>query len=414
MAITRCINLDWVEFYCLESVEEFPCDADYFRRHGYCVYERDYGTRQYEQMFTVLDDHDLGFVEIRRKPVSGMLADRVRGIFSPYSCHIKLCNRYCYADNAMTLFCDFLAKHGYRFQRIFRLDLCLDFEKFDSGDDPNDFLRRYMKGKFTKINQAHVGAHGDDTWSERKWHSLAWGSQKSMVSTKFYNKTIELKQVKDKPYIRYAWFKAGLVEDYMALTKTGSNGKQYTPDIWRVEFSIKSAARGWYRVEDCNGKHTKTLAMEHYPATYSSKEDQLKAFEQLCRHYFHFKYYEEGVRKDRCKDKVLFKFDNTNETYVLDRLLTDKPSDKSAQALLKRLKTYRNTTIDQRSRQACDVLIASLERDLIRGSMSNPYDATELTILQQLVSYHTRHPEVSVDNAREFIEELTKLEQHLF
>ena len=104
MAITRCINLDWVEFYCLESVEEFPCDAEYFRRHGYCVYERDYGTRQYEQMFTVLDEHDLGFVEIRRKPVSGMLADRVRGIFSPYSCHIKLCNRYCYADNAMTRF----------------------------------------------------------------------------------------------------------------------------------------------------------------------------------------------------------------------------------------------------------------------------------------------------------------------
>lgn len=410
----RCVNLDWVEFYCSENPSVSPCDADYFRNHGYSVNERDYGTRQYEQMFTVLDKDGLGFVEVRRKPVSGQMADRVRGIFSPFSCHIKLCNRYCYADNAMRLFCDFLHLHHYTIERIFRLDICLDFEKFDSGDDPKNFLRRYMKGRYTKINQGHVSAHGNDTWDAREWHSLSWGAKKSMVSTKFYCKTIELRECKDKPYIRYAWQRAGLVDDYVELTKKRADGTTYKPEIWRVEFSISSSARGWFVIEDCSGNKTRTLQREHMPASYNTKKDQLQAFEQLCRHYFHFKVYEEGVRKDRCKDKVLFKFDEDSQTYVLDRLLTDKPTDKSLDALLKRLRTYMVVTRDEDARTACRSLIDHIEREKIQGSMANPYDATELVLLQQLVGYHIKHPTVPIEETKDYINALLNLEDELF
>lgn len=378
----RCINLDWVEFYCLESPSNFPCDAAYFRNKGYSVHERDYGTRQYEQMFTVCDQHGNGFVEIRRKPVSGTMAERVKGIFSEYSCHIKLVNRYCYAENAMIMFSEFLLQHEYDVQRIFRLDIALDFEKFDFGDEPKEFLRRYMAGKYTKINQSNVSAHGKDTWESRDWNSVSWGSPTSMVSAKFYCKTQELREAKDKPYIRYAWFKAGLVDDWHNLTK-GQGDSMYKPDIWRVEFSIRSSARGWYRVEDCNGKKTRTMMKQHYPAEYCTREQLLQAFFNLQYCYFHFKKYIPGVRKDRCEDKKLFDF-GKREVYRIDRLLTDTPKDSKLDALIVRLEQYKATHPFPVVVKACNDLIDDIRKQISVNAVT-PYDATEVRIMQELI-----------------------------
>ena len=68
---TRCVNIDWLEVYCLESNERFPCNADYFRSRGFIVHEREYGTRQYNEMFTLEDERRNKWLEIRRNPASG-------------------------------------------------------------------------------------------------------------------------------------------------------------------------------------------------------------------------------------------------------------------------------------------------------------------------------------------------------
>ena len=51
---TRCINVDWLEVYALEPIDQ-PHNADYFRACGFEVMQRDYGTRIYEEMFKFLD-----------------------------------------------------------------------------------------------------------------------------------------------------------------------------------------------------------------------------------------------------------------------------------------------------------------------------------------------------------------------
>lgn len=379
----RCVNIDWLEVYCLESSTNFPHDPDYFMREGYFVRVRDYGTRQYRQMFTIIDEQDRSFIEIRREPVAESSAMK-SGIFSPYSCHIRLSNVYCYHDQAITLFSEFLLKHGFEVQRIFRLDLCLDFEKFDSGDDPNEFMRRYMSGKYTKINQGRIAAHGHDTWEQRCWNSLSWGAPNSMVSTKFYCKSLELREAKDKPYIRYAWWKAHLVDDWNALTKKDDAGNVYQPTIWRVEFSIRSSARAWFIIDDCNGKKTRQIRQQHHLGTYADKEDQLKAFANLAYHYFHFKHYVKDQRKDRCPDKQLFDF-GEHEVYSLDRLMTDKPKDRSIDALRARIEHYRDTHFEDDVRKACNTILQQLQKEGIRESMPT-YDRTEELLLQQLIA----------------------------
>lgn len=380
--MARCINLDWLEVYCQEAPDRSPCDAEYYRRAGYDVREREYGTRQYKQMFTILDKDRMPFCEIRREPVSK--EEGGLGMFSPLACHIRLSNRYCYHDNAIGLLSDFLLQHGYAIERLYRLDLALDFERFDGGDDPNDFLRRYMNGRYTKINQARIAAHGLDDWNQRRWNSISWGSPSSMVSTKFYNKSQELHEAKDKPYIRYAWYKAGLIDDWVECTKKREDETVYQPTIWRVEFSIKSSARSWFRVENNNGRKMRIEHKPHDLGVYATKEQQLKAFAMLAYHYFHFKHYEEGIRKDRCRDKLTFDF-QYNDVYTLDRLLSDTPRSSAIDRLLHRLEEYKLTHPVQPIQEACNTLIEDLRTRAIRNATATG-TTSETKLLQLLLS----------------------------
>lgn len=409
----RCVNLDWVEVYCTESAGNFPHDAQYFVERGFHVHEREYGTRQYEQMFTLLDKDNLGFVEIRRKPVSGTMASRVKGIFSPYSCHIKLCNRYCYHPDAVNIFSRFLIEHGYTVERLFRLDLCMDFEKFDYGDDPKKFLQRYIAGRYSKINQGNISAHGADRWESRDWNSVSWGAPKSMVSTKFYNKTLELHQAKDKPYIRYAWYCAGLVDDWINLTKVAPDGSTYKPEIWRLEFSIRSSARQWYIIEDNHGRKTKAVAMPHALGVYATAEQRLQAFFSLAYHYFYFVKYEKDKRKDLCEEKKLFNYTN-RQIYQIDRLMTDKPKDDTLEALRKRLVRYKMLHACGPAYEACNIILDEIDKEKVRDTMANPYDRSEREYLQTLLARRLQYPGESFGYSVEQVKALLKLEDDVF
>lgn len=359
----RCVNIDWLEVYALES-DYFPMEPTFWERYGWDVRVRSYGTRQYRQMFTLFDKHGQPFVEIRREPVSGEDATHTRGIFSPYSTHIKLCNRYCYLDDAMKIFCDFLADYHYQFQRIFRLDICLDFEKFDSGDDPSKFVQRYMAGKYSKVNQSKLAAHGIDRWDERRWNSLSWGNSRSMISTKLYNKSLELKEAHDKPYIRWAWFKAGIVDDYFNMTKHKNDGTVYTPDVWRLEFSIRSSAKGWFILEDESGRKKKQIALEHTLDTYATRDDLLHAFANLSQHYFHFKHFEPGRRKYDCQDKTLFDFSGHYDNVKLDKLPRQTESSVSYAYLIGLLERWKMSHFgDYDKCKAADTVILACQAD---------------------------------------------------
>lgn len=401
--MTRCINIDWLECYCIEPMR---LDAAYFMQNGWNVKQRDYGTRVYEEMFTLLD-YTTGepLIEIRRNPVG---ADIGHSILDPNSCHIRLTNRTCYYDNAAEIMFDFIVRYKYTFMRISRIDICLDFEYFDSLDNPQDFVQRYLKGRYAKINQTNIRSVGKDLWDGRVWNSLSWGSPKSQISTKLYNKTLELKECKDKPYIRQAWAMAGLVDDFIKLTKT-KKGEEYKPIIWRLEFSIKSSVKGWFVIEDTTAKKTKPRSIHNTLDCYFSKQQILNVFASLTEHYFHFKKVCEKPsksialatirqevdwknrdrnlqRKDRCPDKVLFNFTDQTEFYKVERVASSKPKDKHDEVLLRKLQLYRESHYQDEIRDACTLLIHDIENTTFRKQAANPHDETELTILRQLIS----------------------------
>ena len=379
----RCIHLDWLEVYCLEDSQRYPCDADYFRKQGYFVRERDYGTRQYSQAFTIEDAHGDPWIEVRRAPKSG---DTDYSGYVPESCNLRLVNRYCYEKDTIQHFTEFLLRHQYVFKKIFRIDICYDFVKFDSGDDPEKFARRYIARQYRKVNQAKLSLVGDDTWADFQWQSLKWGNEKSMVSTKMYDKTLELKANKtDKAYIKYAWWDAGLVDHPIELYKLDEKGHKTYPHIWRVEFSMKSKARNWIVIEWQGGKKVKKKRIPHRLDMFDTPEKLWQRFEELAFHYFSFRKKEyknldkfitqptkgEGAnkvtlelkRKYDCEQKVLFKFNMNREFHQLEQLPKDSKKEREDVILKKRIMNYQQNHLDPNIRAACQVLLDNLTRD---------------------------------------------------
>ena len=405
----RCVNIDWLELHAYEPLMG-TLNADYFERHGYRVERREYGTRVYREMFTILDNHGYGMIEIRRNPASQGL----HGIHAPNECHIRLTNRTCYWDNAADMLNNFVRKHQYYNVRISRVDICLDFATFDSGDDPAAFIRRFLKHKYSKINQGRIHAHGEDTWSGQDWNSLSWGSKTSPVSTKMYDKTMELLNAKlgtyNKPFIRQAWLLSGLIDD---IDRCTLNGEQQR--IWRVEFSLMSSVKGWVAIE-LDGKTHNYQSLKNTLEVYSSRENMLVIFASLAQHYFRFKYYEEGKRKDRCKDKILFRWREIEHTYKIGQPDTALgPGNKQFEQwnrLLIMLERFRPNLQTTDIQKAYNVIVAAVKDEVMRANLINPYSNQELMILKKMIETRINFPEFTYDVALDYVKKLLHINKN--
>ena len=379
--LKRCCNLDWLEVHAREPVGK-PHTADYFRNHGCEVTEREYGTPIYHEMFTIHGSDGLPCIEVRRNPKSSGL----NGIHDPEETHIRLVNRMCYFDDAAIRLEEFLQYHQYRDIRISRIDICLDFVRFDFGDDPYKFAQRYVRHKYAKINGGDIDMHGKDSWEGLSLQSFKWGSPYSMVSTKLYNKTLQLKNAKtglfDKPYIRQAWYLCGFIDNMQTCTLQGEEVQ-----VWRVEFSIKSPHANWFTIE-IDGKPNNKYSMRNTLSVYKSRIDLLTAFASLTRHYFRFKKYKKGVRKDRCENKKLFDFSGVQNVYklVLPQSVAGT-GDKQRQKfnrLLKLLQEYDMRHFDVKAQNAAQTLINSIQEEMIKADLVKPWDAEEIAIMRAM------------------------------
>lgn len=408
----RCVNLDWLEVHCLEPYGD-PHDAEYFRRVGLTVMERDYGTRVYKEMFTVNDAQGNPFVEVRRAPYSTGYA----GIHDERECHLRLVNAACYLDNAADLMQQFIDTYHYEFNRITRVDICLDLERFDEGDDPAVFLSRYLRQVYSKINQGNITAHGADRWNGQVWNSVSWGSPTSAVGTKFYNKTMELYDPATgtyrKPHIRYAWLKCGLIDDFHKVLKRKDDG-WYTPQIWRVEFSIRSSVKKWFAIE-LNGEAKHYQSIRNTLDMYDCREKLLTLFASLQQHYFHFKHFDKEQRKDRCPDKVLFRWSGLQVTYKVGRddtlsiLGEGAKQSKPYDTLLKKLRLYQQEKPQKDIVEACQVIIRAIEGDYLRSDLRNPFSYHELLALQRALSMKASGDDTDVVVLMQEVKNLLKL-----
>jgi hypothetical protein len=128
------------------------------------------------------------------------------------------------------------------FRSITRVDLACDFNKFYGGLSPRLFIKRYLNGEILKIginrgymsfrDMGYVIANGSQRLPDGfkkglpDFNAITWGT-KGYVQTQLYNKSLELREGKFKPWIFSSWERA----------------KLDTNDVWRVEFRIQGAGK---------------------------------------------------------------------------------------------------------------------------------------------------------------------------
>ena len=193
-----------------------------------------------------------------------------------------------------------------------------------------------------------------------------------------------------------------------------SDGTTYKPDIWRVEFSIRSSVRRWFVIEHDTLGNSKKRSVRNTLDNYNTDSQLLALFASLVDHYFHFKYFEPGQRKDRCKDKQLFKFGLQDTFYKVDKVATSKPSDSTLIALKNRLMAFLSTVYDETTKQAGQSIIRTIDRMLINNDRTQPYRDNEAVLLQRLLAYRMADSSRPFSEDLAFIQELLSMSDKIF
>ena len=221
------VNVDWVEVYCrfdpLLSKDMYGNIFGETGKHDFSLIHREYGTRIYKDVALIIYQ-GIDFATICYNPLSSFDNG---GIMHPGMCHVKLENYWCYREDWLVVLNHAFRSFRINPMRISRVDICCDVQWFACGMYAADLCQGLIKRKYYKVHQANWAAHGKDS-AKITWNSLSFGSTNSPVFTRFYNKTLELKQKKDKQYIRECWDMVKFNQD---------------KDVWRVELSLRDTGR---------------------------------------------------------------------------------------------------------------------------------------------------------------------------
>lgn len=163
---------------------------------------------------------------------------------------LKFENHLLYTNGLFDVVRSVIADFGLTPINITRLDLCADFQQFKYGLSPQSLIQSIFIGEAWRKGARIEVFHGADMkkidrlYNTKHSGMVAYfnqycnkaggnitgyraGSRSSAVCCYLYNKTIELRQQTDKPYIRGLWHKFGF---------------DVNRDVWRLEFSLKGKA----------------------------------------------------------------------------------------------------------------------------------------------------------------------------
>ena len=127
-------------------------------------------------------------------------------------------------------------------------------------------------------------------------------------------------------------------------------------------------------------------SIRHTLDMWATREQQLTMFASLQDHYFHFKHYEAAKRKDRCRDKLLFNWNDVPQFYHIENVATREQADPNDARLYRLLQQYTETCIDSQVHRACNVVLAKLEESMRRASLNRPWTNQELELISLLVA----------------------------
>lgn len=226
------IGIDWLSLYGHQKAEFVQEKNTIFSTEI-----EEYRTQQYSRRMIIKFNEGgkyIPFAEILFMPCVSSI--------HPSSCQLRVLNRGLYLPNWFSRLTHLLRSLPFAYRSMTRIDVYADFNKFYRGLLPATLIDNYIKAKFLKIgiNNGYLSFKSmgytianntaalpkDFTVNAAQYNGITWG-HKGYAQTQLYNKTLELKEVKYKPWIVESWEQAGLD----------------TGNVWRLEFRLQKAAK---------------------------------------------------------------------------------------------------------------------------------------------------------------------------
>lgn len=260
-----CISIDWLQVCCLcNNIKEGEYHSQNYK---FDVRLSEIETAMFKKLYTV---KRLGkeVAVIQTTPRSPKLNQGLT--------LVKLDNRVLYSTSYIKLLYELMDCMNMKYKGITRLDLCYDCNKFVNGRSPSRFINQFIskevgeKGYIYRRGSDKFAAYGSKSKSSKaKVSSIRFGSGKSRIGAYMYDKTIELQEVKDKPWIREMWLENGLI----------SNEKDH---VFRSEISIKSQGMDILNMSTGELFRLSPNYLEHY-------ENIVKIFHFYAAKFFDFR-----------------------------------------------------------------------------------------------------------------------------
>jgi hypothetical protein len=229
---------------------------------------------------------------------------------------IKFENEWLYCPNLFNKVNEFLCFNKLSFKGYTRVDIAYDFNRFDCGLHPKEFIRHHLSGAIRKTDKCKIGLHGSNPGAFDIEY-IKWGSGNSDISYYLYNKTVELREGKsNKPYIQQGWLQNNI---------DGS-------DAWRLEFRIKSQQKV---VVDTISGQAKTL--KEFGLELLLPENIKLLYAGLYTKYFDFRQANGDSNVTRMPRVDLFTQFRAYGFYLMDKPKGEKRSNRMQKVFIKML-----------------------------------------------------------------------------
>lgn len=225
MQCKQIINIDWLAYSAYGNVGE----TTLFNR--FKVIPKEHGSQVFKNVASIVTtDTAEEVAQMQYNPRSSAL--------KPNLVIVKLANRCLYEYDYIALIRTINEGLNLEYNSLSRLDICADFYTFEHCT-PQELIRQFLQRKLRRFGKSKYVLHGNQDKAQ-EYEYLRFGSPTSDVVCYLYNKSLEMREVKHKPYIVRQW--AQLTYRYEDICPP--------PDVWRLEFRL-------------NGDNIKTLCDEN-------------------------------------------------------------------------------------------------------------------------------------------------------
>jgi len=297
------IQIDWLQIAYHSQIPLHVVDGKFFK-----LVAKAYGTSLFQTVYNVM---------FNDKEVAVLAANPRVDFLEKNFCMLKILNEQLYTQDSATVANQIAIDLQLKFNNVSRLDLCVDFNNFSNGLYPERLIKNFIMQGVNLLGKRKFVIHGKNL-TEKKFDYLKFGNSTSDVVCYLYNKTLELSEVKMKPYIVESWKQQGI---------------DINKPVWRLEFSIKNSNKHLISKETGEALNFKAIEI-------LNKEFLHELFALLQHKYFRFKKITGQQNISREADVKLFDFDY--EKFIFKGVYDKKDSNRFSRIIAKKINEFNN------------------------------------------------------------------------